>query len=81
MSMNDLLIEAQNQVTALTAERDQLVVALSKANKKLNEIKDSLYGQNLMVSGWHLNGDLEPIDSWFESNDWEPVCVGDKDGA
>lgn len=30
MSMNDLLIEAQNQVTALTAERDQLVNELEE---------------------------------------------------
>lgn len=30
MSMNDLLIEAQNQVTALTAERDQLANELEE---------------------------------------------------
>lgn len=75
MSMNDLLIEAQNQVTALTAERDQLAVALCEANNKLDDVRDSFCGRNLMISGWHLNGDLEPVDNWFDSNDWEPVQV------
>jgi len=28
------------------------------------------YGQNMLVANWHLNGDLEPIDSFFEENDW-----------
>ena len=75
MSMNDLLIEAQNQVTALTAERDQLAVALCEANNKLDDVRDSFCGRNLMISGWHLNGDLEPVDNWFDSNDWDPVQV------
>ena len=37
----------------------------------LEQIWSELYGKNLQVSGWHLNGELEPLDSWFEENDWE----------
>jgi len=35
----------------------------------LAEIGKELYGKGLLVSGWHLNGDLEPLDSWFEDNE------------
>lgn len=34
------------------------------------EICDELYGQGLEVAGFHLNGDLEPLDSWFDDNGW-----------
>ena len=48
---------------------------LKKENENLkkivNEIKDSLYGQDLQVANWHKNGEMEPLDSWFENNDWE----------
>jgi len=73
MSMNDLLIECQNRVTELEGDRDRLAAALSEANNKLDDVRDSFCGRNLMISGWHLNGDLEPVDNWFDSNDWEPV--------
>lgn len=73
MSMNDLLIECQNKVAQLEAERDKLAAALYEANNKLDDVRDSFCGKNLMISGWHLNGDLEPVDNWFDSNDWEPV--------
>ena len=38
--------------------------------QKLRDIIDTLYGQNLYVANWHLNGDLKPIDEFFEDNDW-----------
>jgi len=41
-----------------------------KANRVAIEMWEMFYGQNLHVVGWHLNGDYEPIDSFFESNDW-----------
>lgn len=34
------------------------------------EICDELYGQGFEVAGWHLNGDLEQLDSWFDDNGW-----------
>ena len=78
MSMNDLLIECQNKVAQLEAERDKLAAALYEANNKLDDVRDSFCGKNLMISGWHLNGDLEPVDNWFDSNDWEPVPESEK---
>nr|WP_310616650.1 hypothetical protein [Pantoea cypripedii] len=41
---------------------------LKKAVVEFNE----LYGQNLGVANWHQNGDVEPLDNFFEENDWNP---------
>ncbi|MCC8229806.1 hypothetical protein [Enterobacter mori] len=38
----------------------------------VSEINNELYGHGFQVSGWHLNGALEPLDSWFEENNWNP---------
>ncbi|HGW0999893.1 TPA: hypothetical protein ACNPUC_004045 [Raoultella planticola] len=38
----------------------------------IDGVHHELYGQGFMVAGWHLNGDLHPLDSWFEENDWNP---------
>ena len=37
------------------------------------DICDTLYGQGFDVLGWHLNGASEPMDNWFEENDWLDV--------
>lgn len=42
----------------------------AEAERIVTEIWDMLYGQNMQVAGWHKNGDLEPIDRFFESNHW-----------
>ena len=49
----------------LTAENVGLKVVVS-------EINNELYGQGFQVAGWHLNGALEPLDTWFEDNNWNP---------
>lgn len=40
------------------------------AERIVCEMWDMFYGQNMEVANWHLNGDLEPIDSFFDNNDW-----------
>lgn len=42
----------------------------AEAERIVTEVWDMFYGQNMQVAGWHLNGDLEPIDKFFESNHW-----------
>jgi hypothetical protein len=43
-----------------------------EASKRIvAEIWNAFYGQNLQVANWHLNGELEPMDSFFETNDWD----------
>lgn len=50
------------------------IKALELENKKLKtivtEIGECFYGQNMSVANWHLNGDLEPMDVFFEENNW-----------
>lgn len=50
---------------------------LKRAERIIQEIWDTFYGQNLDVSNWHLNGDLEPMDSFFEDNDWDLDAEGE----
>ncbi len=49
----------------LVAENAALRVAVDGVNSEL-------YGKGFEVLGWHLNGDTEPLDTWFEDNDWDP---------
>lgn len=34
---------------------------------KFKEYFDELYGEGLEVANWHLNGELEPFDNFYES--------------
>jgi len=44
----------------------------------ISEIIGELYGQGFEVSGWHENGDLEPLDTWFDDNGWCDVVKDDE---
>lgn len=58
---------------------------LEQDNRRLESIVEeiwaALYGQGFMVAGWHLNGDLEPLDSWFEQNVWEAQAAAKEAGS
>jgi hypothetical protein len=43
---------------------------IDRLERVVREIWESLYGQNMQVANWHQNGELEPMDTFFESNDW-----------
>ena len=34
---------------------------------KFKQYFDELYGQGLEIANWHLNGELEPFDNFYES--------------
>jgi hypothetical protein len=75
LTMSELIDECQQQaetIRQLEQENAEQAAHVERLNGKLKEIKESLYGQSLHVVGWHLNGDHEPMDGWFENNDWEP---------
>lgn len=57
---------------SLEEEVRELKIRNKKLNRKIIEINETFYGQNLKLANWHLNGALEPIDSFFENNDWSP---------
>lgn len=77
----DLLIEYAEK---LEAEVTDMAVQLANAESKCRElaaenaalkevvsgVNSELYGQGFEVSGWHLNGALEPLDNWFTDNGW-----------
>jgi hypothetical protein len=51
----------------------QILIRLERgyeAERIVDDIWAMFYGQNLQVANWHRNGDLEPIDKFFESNTW-----------
>ena len=64
----------QNHDGAYVRYEDYEKLAAENAGLKtaIGEIHQELYGQGFEVSGWHLNGALEPLDSWFEENNWNP---------
>lgn len=63
-------------------QRDEVkAIALELAYKELSALW-SFYGQGLEVANWHQNGDLEPLDSFFEENNFDalPLLKGLVDG-
>lgn len=49
--------------------KDVKIAELEEEVRKLKAFKeyfDELYGINLMVKNWHLNGDTEPFDTFYE---------------
>ena len=53
----------------LFAAAPDMLAALKLALKQIKETQDALLGQGLQVAGWHLNGDLEPVESFFSDSD------------
>lgn len=74
--LGQLCREAYHKGSPLSIEEivtlaDKLYQAeIAKHSAKLSEIKETLYGQNLQVANWHQNGELEPLDNFFEENGW-----------
>ena len=48
---------------------EQVINILSQIIKALRfkEYFDSLYGQGLEIANWHMNGELEPFDNFYDS--------------
>lgn len=61
------LINRNADYVAITKEE---LGELKKDSRILKEVIEMLYEQDYQVSGFHLNDDLEPLDSWFEQNAW-----------
>jgi len=66
----DLAAALKRAYDAGLAENKETQQKLARAEKIIAEIHDDLYGHNFMVSGYHLNDALEPLDNWFDYNDW-----------
>ena len=60
LSLDDWPVE---KIVALEKEIDRL-------KKRHEEIVTTLYEQGFEVLGWNQNGDLEPLDNFFDNNGW-----------
>ena len=63
---------------ALVANRDdanlitaapELLTACITALKQIQDLDSALNHKNHSVAGWHLNGELEPVENFFNEND------------
>jgi hypothetical protein len=59
-----------SELEVVKAERDALLVENAALKGVVGEINEELYDKGFEVAGWHLNGDLEPLDNWFTDNGW-----------
>lgn len=70
LEKNNTLLEKEKKALADDNEmKCELNHELSDENKRLKLFKnyfDELYGKNLEVANWHLNGNLEPFDNFYE---------------
>jgi hypothetical protein len=48
----------------------EAVAEIERLRGVVAEIVGELYGQGFEVAGWHLNGALEPLDTFFDDNGW-----------
>lgn len=58
-------------VSVLQEKESQYLARIAELEKKAQSYDDLLsvvYGQNLMVHGWHLNGEPEPLDNFIDNN-------------
>lgn len=54
---------------ALCIAAPDMLVALKLALKQIRDTEDALTGRGLQIAGWNLNGDLEPVESFFSNSD------------
>lgn len=47
---------------------DATLQLLKDARRSIGDFLDVTYGKNMLVEGWHLNGALEPLDSFIDDN-------------
>lgn len=62
----------------LIAAAPELLEALQSVTTQFNDLLNSLYGQNMNIVGWHLNGDYETFDSFIDDNNEGGLELADK---
>lgn len=62
----------QTDITIDNLEMKLAQMAAENAGLKtiVSGINNKLYGKGFIVSAWHLNGALKPLDNWFNDNRW-----------
>lgn len=78
--LDDLKNFEQSQCAKLLAENRRLETELEKY-KRVKNYWDDLYGEGLEIANWHLNGDTEPFDSFWESAENEFNAHKESEGS
>ena len=68
---HQIIFQEQSMIAKLEADKAELLETLKRTNGALSDMQSELYGQNLKIIGWHLNGNEEPVENFFDNN-WEP---------
>lgn len=63
--LNELLKIKDKQIAVLQALCEEME-NIAKEYRAFKEFFDALYGRNLTVGNWHLNGALEPFDNFYD---------------
>lgn len=61
---HDAGVEFRSKFLQAKDERDELLALLKKLQQETQDVCDTMTG--LECAGWHLNGDLEPAESFFD---------------
>lgn len=68
------VLELLNTIEALQQENEQLQAQVAKMREALRKAREALdywrelYGIGLEVLNWHMNGDIETFDSFYDSS-------------
>lgn len=66
----DCMSSLNNDAAALIDSLQSQLAEREREIERLHRFKeyfDELYGQGLEVANWHLNGNTEPLDSFYDS--------------
>ena len=67
ITIDDLVVYAADHDTVCKRYEEEI----KRLKTKVNDMVDSLYGQGFQVTGWHFNGEEEPMDNFFTDNGWD----------
>ena len=68
------VIDLYDTIEALQQENEQLQAQVTRAKEVLRKVREALdywrelYGIGLEVLNWHMNGDIETFDSFYDSS-------------
>ncbi|MGV4260288.1 hypothetical protein [Citrobacter freundii] len=68
--LEDKVLELAVQLANAESKCRELAAENAALKEVVSGVNSELYGQGFEVSGWHLNGALEPLDNWFTDNGW-----------
>ena len=66
--------EYKRELAEVLAKQEEIKAHI-KALEHFKDFWDSFYGQGLEVANWHLNGELEPFDNFYDNASQEVAKI------